>query len=423
MLDIKLIRNNPQEVKRGLAARNFKATEIDKILDLDKNKREFQQKLEEMRSEKNKFNKSISRLSEQEKKEKIQTMTDLVKEEEKLENEITQTTETFDKLILGLPNISPPDVKAGKDETKNEIIRTVGKPTKFSFQPNDHLKLGEQLDLVDIKTAAKTSGSRFAYLKNEAVLLEFALVQYALDILINEKFKPIVPPVMIKDEMMHGLGYLGGQGEAETYHFIKDKLYFVGTAEQALVPMHTDEILKENDLPLRYIGFSTCFRREAGSYGKDTRGILRVHQFDKVEMVSFTKPEQSDKEHDYLLSLSEKLVQALKIPYRVVKMCTGDLAYPSARTYDIECWIPSENKYRETHSISSCTDYQARRLKIRYRNKEGKNNLVHTLNGTAFAIGRTLIAILENYQQKDGSVKIPETLQKYCGFKEIKNEK
>jgi len=187
--------------------------------------------------------------------------------------------------------------------------------------------------------------------------------------------------------------------------------------------MHTDEILKENDLPLRYIGFSTCFRREAGSYGKDTRGILRVHQFDKVEMVSFTKPEQSDKEHDYLLSLSEKLVQALKIPYRVVKMCTGDLAYPSARTYDIECWIPSENKYRETHSISSCTDYQARRLKIRYRNKEGKNNLVHTLNGTAFAIGRTLIAILENYQQKDGSVKIPETLQKYCGFKEIKNEK
>ena len=423
MLDIKLIRNNPEDVKKRLAARNFKTAVVDEILDLDKNKREYQQKLEDIRSQKNQFNKNIQKFSAQEKKEKLGEMARLVKEESKIEDEMKETTETFNKLILELPNLPLPDVKKGKDETNNEVVKTVGQPTKLDFKTKNHLELGEQLDLIDTKTAAKVAGSRFAYLKNEAVLLEFALINYAFDVLTKEKFQPVVPPVMIKEEMMAGLGYLGDQGEAEIYHFTKDKLYFVGTAEHSLIPMQADEILLEKNLPLRYAGFSTAFRREAGSYGKDTRGILRVHQFDKVEMVSFTKPEVSDKEHEYLLSLSEKLIQALNLPYRIVKMCTGDLAYPSARTYDIECWIPSENKFRETHSISSCTDYQARRLKIRYKSKNGKNELVHTLNGTAFAIGRTLIAILENYQQKDGSVKIPEVLQKYCGFKEIRNEK
>jgi len=221
---------------------------------------------------------------------------------------------------------------------------------------------------------------------------------------------------------MGAMGYLEHGGEEETYHFAKDGLYLVGTSEQSIGPYYMDEVLNEKDLPLRYVGYSTCFRREAGSYGKDTKGILRVHQFDKVEMFSFTKPEDSDKEHDFLLSMEEKLVQGLEIPYRVVKMCTGDLGISAARRYDIECWMPSQNQYRETHSTSTCTDFQSRRLNIRFRNKDGKLELTHTLNGTAFALGRIMIAILENYQQADGSIKIPEVLHKYIGIKEIKKK-
>lgn len=413
MLDIKYIRDNTETVKKAMAARNFKAAVIDELIDLDKNRREFQTQLEEMRGRKNKFNRGIAKLSEQEKKEKIVDMTKLVKDEAKIEEQLTATIETFDKLMFDVPNIPQPDVPIGRDSSKNEVVKTVGDPTTFDFKIKNHVELGEELNLIDTKTAAKVSGSRFAYLKNEVVLLEFALIRYAFDTLIKEGFTPVLPPMLIKEEMMQGLGYLGGQGEADTYHFERDKMYFTGTAEHALIPMHANEILEEKTLPRRYIGFSSAFRREAGSYGKDTKGILRVHQFDKVEMVSFARPEDSEKEHEFLLSMSEKLVQLLELPYRVVKLCTGDMANPSAKTYDIECWLPSEKTYRETHSISNCTDYQARRLKIRYKASGGSNHFVHTLNGTAFAIGRALIMILENYQQKDGSVAVPAVLQKY----------
>ena len=280
--------------------------------------------------------------------------------------------------------------------------------------------MGEKLDLIDVKRAAKVAGSRFGYLKNAAVLLEFALVRYGLDQLLKEGFIPVLPPVMVKEPMMQAMGYLEHGGEAETYHFKKDKLYLVGTAEQSLGPMHSDEVFAEKDLPRRYVGFSTCFRREAGSYGKDTRGIFRVHQFDKLEMFVFAHPDRSDEEHEYLLSLEEKLVQALNLPYQVVKMCSGDLGHPAARKYDIECWFPGQNRYRETHSVSTCTDFQARRLNIKYQSA-GDNQLrfVHTLNGTYFA-QRLILAILENYQQKDGSVVIPAVLQPYLGQKTIK---
>ena len=252
-------------------------------------------------------------------------------------------------------------------------------------------------------------------------MMEFAIVQYVLHTLRKYKFSPVVPPVMISKKSMGAMGYLD-RGADEIYK-TQDDLYLVGTSEQSVGPMHMDEIIDEKDLPLRYIAFSTCFRREAGSYGKDTRGILRVHQFDKLEMFSFTAPEESDKEHKFLLAMEEKLMKGLKLPYQVVNICSGDLGDPAARKWDIETWIPSEGRYRETHSTSTCTDYQARRLNIKMRRKDGKTELLHTLNGTAFAIGRILIAIIENYQQKDGSIKVPAVLQKYCGFKNIVSKK
>jgi seryl-tRNA synthetase len=282
------------------------------------------------------------------------------------------------------------------------------------------MELGENLDLIDTKRAGKVAGARFGYIKRQLPLIEFALIKLVMDTVTKEGFIPVIPPVMLKDEMARGTGYFEAGDRNEAYYLPDDNMYLVGTSEQSLVSMHTDEILNEKDLPLRYAGFSTCFRREAGSYGKDTKGILRVHQFDKLEMVIFSKPEDSKDEHKLLLSIEEKLMKALALPYQVINICTGDLGRPAAAKYDIEAWLPSEKKYRETHSTSNCTDFQARRLNIRYRDKSGKVNFVHTLNGTAFAIGRILIMIMENYQQKDGSIKVPKALQKYCGFKVIK---
>jgi seryl-tRNA synthetase len=287
-------------------------------------------------------------------------------------------------------------------------------------KPKDYMSLGENLDLIDTERAAKVAGSRFGYIKNELVLLEFALIKLVMDTARKEGFVPVIPPVMVKNEMARGTGYFEASDEKEAYYLPADDMYLTGTSEQSITAMHAGEILNEKDLPKRYVAFSTCFRREAGSYGKDTKGILRVHQFDKLEMVIFSKQEDSKKEHQLLLSIEEKLMKALKLPYQVINICTGDLGRPAAAKYDIETWLPSENTYRETHSTSNCTDFQARRLNIRYRDAENKMKYVHTLNGTAFAIGRILIMIMENYQQKDGSIKVPKILQKYCGFKVIK---
>jgi seryl-tRNA synthetase len=283
------------------------------------------------------------------------------------------------------------------------------------------LEIGKELDLIDVERAARASGSRFGYLKNEAAQLEFALVQLAQEILLKEGFKFVVPPVMLKPTAFEAMGCVDtAEQKEETYFLEKDNLYLVATSEQSLGAMHIDEVLEEKDLPLRYLGFSTCFRREAGSYGKDTKGILRVHQFDKLEMFSFTRPEDSTKEHQFLVFMEEKLMQELKLPYRVVQLCSVDFARASSSTFDIETWLPGQDggsgQYRETHSCSNCTDFQTRRLNTRWRNsKTGKLELVHALNGTAFAIGRMIIAILENYQQKDGSVEIPKALRPWMG--------
>jgi len=316
--------------------------------------------------------------------------------------------------LLTIPNPAKPDVKVGKDESENEVLKKIGEPTKFKFTPKDHLELGEALNIIDMQRAAKISGARFDFLINEAALLEFSLKQLAFDVLLKEGFTPVIPPVLIKKEIMDDLGYTQMGEEENIFSLDKDGLYLIGTSEQSIVSMFKDEVLRKEDLPKRFVGFSTCFRREAGSYGKDMKGIFRVHQFDKVEMVSFVEEGQDDKEHEYLLSLEEKFFQMLEIPYQVVRICTGDLGFNAARKYDLEVWIPSQNKYREVTSTSTVTDFQSRRLNMRYQDGQNKKYL-SVLNGTAFSMNRPIIAILENYQEKDGSVRIPEVLQKYMG--------
>ncbi len=419
MLDIKFIRQNPEKVKEGCKKKRVDIN-IDELLEIDKKRREILKKVEEIRAQKNKASKEIVKLKGKEREKFLEKMREIDKEGDVLEKKFKEIDKEFWDLMAKVPNLPFDDVPVGKDERDNVVLREVGEIPKFDFEPKDHLEIGEKLDIIDVKRAAKTSGTRFGFLKREGALLEFALINFVFDTLVKEGFIPVIPPVLIREKPFWGMGYLD-RGREEVYFIEKDNLYLVGTAEQIIGPMHMDEILKEEELPKRYLGFSSCFRREAGSYGKDTRGIFRVHQFDKIEMFSFAKPEDSRKEHRFFLEMEEKLMKALKIPYRVVHICTGDLGDPAAEKFDIEAWLPGQGKYRETHSTSNCTDFQARRLNIRYRDKKtGKLRFVHTINGTAFAIGRTIIAILENYQQKDGSVKIPEVLQKYLPFKEIK---
>ena len=408
MLEIKFIRQNPEKVKEVCKKRQSKV-DIDQLLILDKKKNEYLQEVENLRAKQNKLGKDDIREA-QEIKDKIK----------KIEPELEKTKKEFQNLMLQIPNLPLDDVPVGKDEKDNLVIEEIGEKPKFDFQPKDYLELTEKLDWVDIERAAKVSGARFGYLKNQAVLLQFALINFAFDILTNKRFIPIIPPVMLKSEMAKGMGYLEQADKEEAYYLPQDDLYLVGTSEQSIGVMHANEVFEEKDLPKRYVGFSTCFRREAGSHGKDTKGILRVHQFDKIEMFIFCQPEESKKEHQLLLKTEKELMNGLELPYRVVHLCTGDIGRPSASTYDIETWMPGQNRYRETHSTSNCTDFQARRLNIRYRkNKDKKLEFVHMLNGTAFAIPRILIAILENYQQADGSVKIPKVLQKYLGAKVI----
>lgn len=330
------------------------------------------------------------------------------------EAELSQVEADLERELRRYPNLLRADVPVGRDESSNQLMRTFREPTAFAFEPKDHLDLGAELNIIDMDRAAKISGARFTYLKGDGVLLEFALLQYALVQTTKAGFVPVLPPHLITTKAMGAMGYLEHGGEEEIYHLKHDEMVLIGTSEQSIGPMYTDEILPSDDLPVRYVGFSSCYRREAGSYGRDTRGILRVHQFDKVEMFSFTQPERSDEEHELILSIQEGLMQGLGLPHRVMKLCSGDTGSPSARTYDIETWMPSQKTYRETSSTSNTTDFQTRRLNTRV--KVGvKNVFAHALNGTAFAMGRTIIAILENYQQADGSVVVPEVLRPWMG--------
>lgn len=411
MIDINLLRKKPDFFKKATAAKQVDPGVVDKALRLDKEWRKALMVVEKLREEKNVLSKDPTHKN-------IKKAKKVKKDLKKLEKDLKKIEPKYQKILQLIPNPAASDVHVGKDDSQNKVLRKYSKPKKFSFKPKDHLELGEDLEIIDVERAAKVSGARFAYLTGDGVRLELALLQFALEKLTKEGFVPVKPPVLIKKSSMQGMGYLEHGGEEDMFVLPKDDLVLVGTSEQSIGPMHMDEVLNAKNLPLRYVGYSPCFRREAGSYGKDTRGILRVHQFDKVEMFSFTRQEDSEKEHEYLLSLEEEFYKSLDLPYQVVKMCTGDLGAPAARKYDIEAWIPTQKKYREVTSTSTTTDFQARRLNIKYQEK-GETKIAHTLNGTAFAIGRTIIAILENYQQKDGSVLIPKALQKHMGKKKI----
>jgi len=411
MIDINLLRKDPEFFKNVCSNKRVNPDTVDAVLKFDEERRKLIGQSEKLRAERNEITEQLKGSRDE---KLVETAKEIKKNLQDIEPQLKKAEENLDEMIRRIPNPPRPDVKTGKDESENEVLRKFGEPTKFDFTPKDHVELGEALDIIDIKRATKVSGARFYYLKGDGALLEWALMQYAKDTLVKEKFIPVVPPVLIKRESMAGMGYLEHGGEEDMFTLDRDGLILVGTSEQSIGAMHMGETFDIKQLPIRYMGFSTCFRREAGSYGKDTRGILRVHQFDKVEMFSITTPEKSDEEHEYLLSLEEKLFQALEIPYQLIKMCTGDLGAPAARKYDIEAWMPSQNKYREVTSTSTTTDFQSRRLNIKYK-AEGKTEYVHMLNGTAFSMTRPIIAIMENYQQKDGSIIIPTVLQKYMG--------
>ncbi len=413
MIDVTILRENPDTLRAALARRGADLS-VDDLSVLDRRRREVRHEAEELRAEQKQSGKTIANLQGDEKQAAIARAGELSEEYKRLTAEADELDASFDELWVQVPNMPHESAPDGMTEEDAVEIKRWGDVPAFGFEAKDHQELGEALDIIDVTRGVKTSGSRFAYLKGKAALMEFGLVRFAMDRLMKEGFTPVVPPVLVREEALYGTGFFPADRE-QVYAIEKDDLYLVGTSEVSLAALHLDEILEEEDLPIRYAGFSTCFRREAGTYGKDTRGIFRVHQFDKVEMFSFCHPDRSWDEHELLLATEESIVQALELPYRVVNVAAGDLGASAAKKYDIEAWIPSQGAYREITSCSNTTDYQSRRLKARFRSEHG-NRLVFTLNGTAVAVGRTLLALIENNQREDGSIVIPEALRPYVGF-------
>jgi seryl-tRNA synthetase len=419
MLDIKFIRENVEKTKKGVTDKNFDASLVDRVLELGEKRRSIMQVVQELQAKRND-------VAEKMKDKQIADRLSLIEDGKKIKEQLQQREpelEEVEKEYLGvlnqIPNLPADDVKVGKGEEENEELRKWGEPAKFTFEPKDHLTLGTDLGILDFETGAKVSGSQFYYLYGDGAMLELALVQYAMETLMQEGFLPVITPDLAKSRYYLGTGYSPRGEEAQTYTIEEEDLGLIATAEVTLAGKHADEVVGESKLPLKYVGYSHCFRKEAGAYGKYSKGMYRVHQFTKVEMFVYCTPEESDKMHDFLLEMEEKIYQNLGIPYRVLKQCTGDLGAMASRKYDIEAWMPGRNDYGEVTSTSNCTDYQARNLNIKYRTKENKNEYIHMLNGTAIATSRTPIAILENYQQADGSVLIPEVLRKWMGKDKI----
>jgi seryl-tRNA synthetase len=416
VLDLKLVRERPDDVRAALARRGG-SFPLDELVEVDARRRKLQTELDSMRAEHKALTKRVAGAPAGERDALLGRAKALSDEIRSREQEEDALAAELRRLLLEIPNLPHETVPAGETDDDNTEVRRWGTPPEFGFDPRDHLEIGSGLDVIDTERASRSSGARFAYLKGPGALLEIALVRFALDRLAPHGFTPVVPPVLVRRDAMEGTGFLPTD-EQQIYRIADDDLYLVGTSEVPIAAMHAGEFLDSASLPVRYAGFSTCFRREAGAYGKDTRGIFRLHQFDKVEMFSFTLPEASWDEHDFLLERQEEILQALEIPYRVVNVCTGELGVPAAKKYDVEAWLPGQGAYREITSCSNCTDYQARRLSCRIKTDRGPA-FVHTLNGTAVAVGRTLIAIIENHQQSDGSVRIPPALVSYTGFERI----
>ena len=416
MLDLALLRSRPRMISESMRRRGLDIP-VEDLVETEAQIRSLRHEADQNRALQRSLGKEIAGLEGDAKRKAIERATSLSRRVKDLNSRVNALSDRFQQLWQTLPNLVDPTAAEGLSEEDSQEVRRVGEIPRFDFKSADHLTLGERLDVIDTKRAAKVAGTRFGYLKGKAALLEFGLIQWSMDRLVAQGLIPMVPPVLVREMALFGTGFFPGDRQ-QVYEIPSDDLFLAATSEISLAAYHADEILDSRDLPLRYAGFSTCFRREAGAHGKDTRGIFRVHQFDKVEMFSFTRPEDSPSEHQRILAIEEKLVGELEIPYRVVNVAAGDLGASAAKKYDIEAWFPSWNAYREITSCSNTTDYQARRLKIRMKTPKG-NRLVHTLNGTAVAIGRVIIALLENHQQSDGSVLMPKALRPYLGFDRI----
>lgn len=410
MLDINFIRENKDIVRKGVSDKGFDPTLIDRLLELDEKRRKMILEIEQLRAKRNKI--------AEEKKPSVEGKK--IKEELKdKEPEFEKIEKEYKELLFGIPNLPSEKVPVGKGEKDNKEIRKWGTPTKFTFEPKDHLQLGKSLGILDFETGAKVTGSQFYFLYGDGALLELALIQYAFEKLSKVGFLPVITPDLAKSRYYLGTGYAPKGNEAQTYTIEGTDLGLIATAEVTLAGTHADEVIPEAKLPLKYIGYSHCFRQEAGAYGKYSKGLYRVHEFTKAEMFIYSLPEESDKFHEYILKMEEEIYQELGLPYRVVEMCTGDLGAMAARKFDVEAWMPGRKDYGEVTSTSNCTDYQARNLNIKFRRKTGETEYVHMLNGTAIVTSRVPLAILENFQQKDGSVAIPKVLQKWMGKEKI----
>ncbi len=412
MIDVKLLRENPELVRSSQKARGESTSLVDEVLAADEVRRSAIVEFEALRAEQNTLSKSVGAAKGDEKSALLERAKALSAQVKEAESKKSATEEAFKKLALGISNIVDERAPIG-GEADFKVLEEIGTPPKFDFEAKDHVELGKILGAIDVERGAKVSGARFYYLTGVGALLELALVNYAIQMATKAGFIPVIPPVLVKPEAMEGTGFLG-QAAENVFHLQEDDFYLVGTSEVPLAAYHMDEILDSAKLPLRYSGYSPCFRREAGSYGKDTRGIIRVHQFEKVEMFSFCKPEDAVAEHQRLLNWEKDFLNAMEIPYRVIDVATGDLGSSANRKFDCEAWIPTQGAYREVTSTSNCSDFQARRLNIRIKGENGTAP-VATLNGTLVAVPRMIVAILENHQQADGSVLVPKALQSYLG--------
>lgn len=423
MLDIKMIRDNPEKVRSNLARRNDPEIlkMFDQLIEYDKSWRKYFTEANELRNMRNRITEEIARLKKQglDTGEKLKEAAMIPTRIKEIESKMLEFRKKMDFILMRLPNIMDDSVPLGKDENDNVVLRTWGEIRPFKFKVKDHIDLALGLDLLDIERAAKVSGARFYYLKGDLVRLNFALIKYGLDFMIKKGFTPFLPPYMMKRKILEGAVSLA-DFEDTIYKVEGEDLYLIATSEHALLGLHSDEILDGNKLPLRYCGVSPCFRKEAGAHGRDTKGIFRVHQFEKVEQFVFCKPEDSQREHELLIKNAEEFFQSLNLPYRIVNVCSGDLGTVAAKKYDLEVWLPGQGKYREMVSCSNCTSYQAIRSNIRFRDKPNEpTKYVHTLNSTLVATERTIVAILENFQQEDGSVLIPTPLVPYMNGQQI----
>ncbi|MCM8793135.1 MAG: serine--tRNA ligase [Candidatus Omnitrophica bacterium] len=421
MLDIKFIRENPEKVRAALRNRGMQEDLLDELLEVDAEKKKLLRELEELRRQRNIISEEIGKLIQDKKKpqEKIAESKMIVERIKQLEGKFSLLEEKLKNLLLNIPNIPHETVPVGPDSSYNKVLRTWGKPKEFSFTPRSHLELGENLEIIDFPRAAKMVGSNFVLFKGEGARLQRALIDFMLELHTKKHgYKEIWPPALVNRMSMTATGQLP-KLELDMYRLKDDDFFLIPTAEVPLTNLHRDEIMEEDDLPIYYTAYTPCFRREAGSYGKDTKGLIRVHQFDKVELVKFTKPEDSYREHELLVRDAEEVLQQLNLPYRVVLLSTGDLSFAGAKCYDLEAWAAGIGKFLEVSSCSNFEDFQARRANIRFRRKETRNlEYVHTLNGSGVALARTVICILENYQNKDGSITIPEVIRPYMDGRE-----